>query len=69
MNENTSIPTGTLVRHTPSGDIGRTGNRGSQGRVWLGDENGYGHYVFESECTPLTGAELAAAEKRFAKKG
>jgi hypothetical protein len=36
--------------------------------VWLGDENGYGHYVFEENCTPLTGAELAAAEKRFATK-
>ena len=59
---------GTLVRHEPSGDIGRTGNRGSHGSMWLGDVNGYGHYVYASDCTPLAGAELAAAQERFATK-
>ena len=57
----------TLVRHEPSGDVGRIGNRGARG-VWFGDENGYGHYVYESDCAPLMGAELDAAQKRFAKK-
>jgi hypothetical protein len=66
MNTNT-IESGTLVRHAPSGEVGRIGNRGARG-VWLGDVNGYGHYVYASDCTPLAGAELAAAQERFATK-
>ena len=68
MNDNTSIPTGTLVRHVPSGEVGRIGVRGMRGRVWLLDEKNFGQFVYESECTPLTGAELTAAHERFGVK-
>jgi hypothetical protein len=66
MSDNTSIPSGTLVRHEPSGDIGRIGVRGTSGRVWLLDEKNFGQFVYESECVPLTGAELAATELAWA---
>ncbi len=67
MNTNPLSPD-TLIRHEPSGEVGRIGLRGTRGRVWLLDEKNFGQFVYESECTPLTGAELAAAQERFATK-